>query len=388
MSTPTSKIVPADDGFARALFARLSAGEGNVVVSPASVESCLLLALAGARGETAAQIAEMLHVSGDGPADKKSVDVGRLLDRYRSLAAEPSQDKNSKNRLVIANSAWVQRGLPIHDAFSKLLQTNDRATCNIVDFAAETEAARSAINAWVDAQTQHKIKELLAPGTLDSTARLVLANAIYFKGQWIKPFDKALTRVQPFHRPGAADIRVPIMHKDSRFSYFETESYQALELPYLQDGMAMVVWLPRKAENLAAVEREISSASIANSLSKLTLTSVEVFLPKFDVDQNTSLGDVLMALGMKDAFSPAADFSGITDERLALSAVVHQALVEVDEQGTEAAAASGAIAVTAAALPDRGEKKVFRADHPFVFAIRNRQTGHILFAGRVEKPAK
>jgi serpin B len=382
VQTQTEKAAINNDAFARALFAQLSAGEDNIVVSPASVESCILMALGGARGQTASQISQALGLSA-----AQSADVGRLLDRYLAGQQTP-HTKNPTFRLVIANSAWVQQGFPIHDAYRKLLATGGRASVDLVDFAAKTEAARQAINAWVDANTEHKIKELLAPGALDSSARLVLANAIYFKGQWATPFRKEATKNQPFHRPGAADISVPMMHKDSRFAYLETDRYQALELEYTQEGISMVVWLPRKAEGLAALEREINAASFTTSLAKLAPTSLEVFLPKFKIAQSISLGETLTSLGMKDAFTPAADFSGISDEPLMISAVVHQALVEVDEQGTEAAAATGAIAVTSAALPERVEKKVFRADHPFVFAIRKRQTGEVLFLGRVQTPAK
>ncbi len=381
MPTTTGPAAAVDDGFARRLFARLAVEQGNVVVSPASVESCVALALAGARGQTAAQIVETLGLT---PAERN--DPGLLFDRYRTPAAQTPPTKDDPAALVVANSAWVQTGFPIHAAYRELLATNDRATIELVDFAAQTEAARQAINAWVDAKTQHKIKELLAPGVLDSSARLVLANAIYFKGEWLEPFDKDATQDQPFHRPDAADVNVPLMHRDARFKYLETDSYQAVQLPYVQGDLSMAVWLPRRADGLADMEREICTHGIANSLAKLRTSAVDLYLPRFKLDEQSSLGEALVALGMKDAFSSRADFSGISDQPLSLSAVVHQALVEVDEEGTEAAAATGAIAVTSAALPDVAPKKVFRADHPFVFAIRNHRTGDVFFMGRVVKP--
>jgi serine protease inhibitor len=377
---PQGPPTAGNDAFARALFARLASRDGNVVVSPTSVELCVALALAGANGQTAARISQVLQAGGNDP-----INVGRLLEHY-APGPDLRGTKRPSNGLVVANSVWVQQGFPIHDAYRKLLETNRRATFELADFAAKTEAARQAINAWVNAQTNHKIKELLASGSLDRSARLVLANAIYFKGQWARPFSKSATTPQPFHRPGQADVSVPLMHMDAKFRYLETASFQAIELPYSDGDMAMVVWLPKKTDALAQLERDISAVSVAKSLEKLAATKVDVFLPKFKVDNNTSLGDTLSAMGMKDAFSPKADFSGITDEPLWISAVVHQALVEVDEEGTEAAAATGAIAVTASALPERELKKVFRADHPFVFAIRNRKTGDVLFVGRVINP--
>jgi serpin B len=381
MPTTTGPAVAVDDGFARRLFARLAVEPGNVVVSPASVESCVALALAGARGQTAAQIVETLGLT---PAERN--DPGLLIDRYRTPAAQGPSNKDDPSALVVANSAWVQKGFPIHAAYRELLATNDRATFELVDFATQTEAARLAINAWVDVKTQHKIKELLAPGVLDSSARLVLANAIYFKGRWLEPFDKDATQDQPFHRPDAADVTVPLMHRDARYKYLETESYQAVQLPYVQGDLSMAVWLPRSADGLADMEREICTQGIANSLAKLRPSAVDLYVPRFKLDEQSSLGEALVALGMKDAFSPRADFSGISDQPLSLSAVVHQALVEVDEEGTEAAAATGAIAVTSAALPDVAPKKIFRADHPFVFAIRNHRSGDVYFMGRMAKP--
>lgn len=381
MAKPAQQTSGVDDSFARALFTKLAAQPGNVVVSPASVESCVALALAGARGQTAAQIVETLGLS----AAERS-EPGQLLDRYRTPAAQAEENKDDPAALVVANSAWVQKGFPIHAAYRELLTAKDRATIEAVDFATQTEAARQAINAWVDEKTQHKIKELLAPGVLDSSARLVLANAIYFKGQWLDPFDKDATQDQPFHRPDAPDVTVALMHRDARYKYLETDSYQAVELPYVQGDLSMAVWLPRRAEGLADMEREIGAQGIANSLAKLRTSAVDLFLPRFKLDEQSSLGDALMALGMKDAFSSRADFSGISDQPLSLSAVVHQALVEVDEEGTEAAAATGAIAVTSAIVADPTPKKVFRADHPFVFAIRNHRTGDVYFMGRMVKP--
>ena len=374
-------LTEVDDAFARALFAQLAVQNGNVVASPTSVEACLLMALAGARGPTASQMVQALQLR-----DPQELDIERLLDQLESRTGKASDADAPASPWVIANSVWVQQGFPIHDSYRKLLETNRRARFELVDFAEKTEAARQQINAWVDARTEHKIQELLAPGSLDSSARLILANAIYFKGVWARPFDKQATSPQPFHRPGQSPISVPLMHLDARFRYLETDHYQAVELPYALSDMALVVWLPRRAEALAEVERELSGASIAASLEKLVPESVDLFLPKFKVNSSTSLNKPLAALGMRDAFLPAADFSGISDQSLWISDVVHQALVDVDEVGTEAAAATAILAVGALALPDQTEKKIFRADHPFLFAIRNYLTNEILFIGRVVTP--
>lgn len=379
---------PVSDAFARALLAKLAEQKGNVVVSPTSIESCVLLALAGARGETAKQIELALQLAGDGP-----VDVAKLLDRYQSDTAEeanPPADKGvtkDEQSLVIANSVWVQNDFPIHPAYRKLLETNGRATFELVDFANQLETARQAINSWVDNKTKHKIPELLGPNSLERSARLVLCNAIYFRGKWASPFEKELTRDQPFRRPGQPDIKVPLMHQQEYFGYLETETYQAIELPYQGREEALIVWLPKRSEALAELERTLTSGSLAPKLNEMRRKEVKLFLPRFKIGATLALADTLAALGMKQAFTPAADFKGISDESLFLSAVIHQALVEVDEVGTEAAAATAIVAVTAAApQADPPKPVVFRADHPFVFAIRNQATGEVLFMGRVDNP--
>lgn len=379
---------PVSDAFARALLARLADQKGNVVVSPTSIESCVLLALAGARGETAKQIELALQLAEDEP-----VDVGKLLDRFQSEtipSEEPAADKDGKpeeQSLVIANSVWVQNDFPIHADFRKLLETNGRATFELVDFANQLETARKAINAWVDAKTKHKIPELLGPSSLDRSARLVLCNAIYFRGKWASPFEKELTRDQPFHRPGQRDIKVPLMHQQDYFGYLETDSYQAIELPYRDREEALIVWLPKRPEALAELEKTLTAGSLAPKLNEMRRKEVKLFLPRFKIGATLALADTLASLGMKRAFTPAADFKGISDESLFISAVIHQALVEVDEVGTEAAAATAIVAVTAAAPQlDPPKPVVFRADHPFVFAIRNQDTGEVLFLGRVDNP--
>lgn len=376
------------DAFARVLLAKLAEQKGNVVVSPTSIESCVVLALAGARGETARQIEAALQLAGD-----KALDVGQLLDRFQSdlhRVEKPSGENEGKPdepSLVIANSVWVQNDFPIHTSYRKLLETNGRATFELVDFANQLEAARKAINTWVDDKTKHKIPELLGPTALDRTARLVLCNAIYFRGQWGSPFEKELTRDLPFRRPGQPDIQVPLMHQQDYFGYLETETYQAIELPYRGREESMIVWLPKRPEGLADLEKSLTADSLAPSLNSMRRKEVKLFLPRFKIGATLALADTLASLGMKQAFTPAADFKGISDESLFLSAVIHQALVEVDEVGTEAAAATAIVAVTAAApQADPPKPVVFRADHPFVFAIRNMTTGEVLFLGRVDNP--
>ncbi len=219
---------------------------------------------------------------------------------------------------------------------------------------------------------------------MDNTTRLVLANAVYFKANWMFPFDKRVTQEQPFHRPGAADVTAQLMHAVERHEYYETDTYQVVTLPYAHGPYEMAIWLPREVDGLDRLEAALAGEGAAG-LDHLQRKRVNLLLPRFKVSGDTSLGKVLADMGMAGAFTRSADFSGITDEPLWISAVVHRALVEVDEEGTEAAAATAIVAVgTAAPAPE--EIKVFRADHPFLFAIRNHDTGELLFMGRVVEP--
>jgi serpin B len=378
--SPDQERVPVfDERFARDLLAELGSSD-NLAISPVSIESAVLLALAGARGQTSSQISAVLHL----PPDANQ-EVGALLDRVQQLARGRSQKNGAA--LVIANSAWVDKSLPLNEQYETLLKTHDRATLRQVDFIHKTEEARGAINTWVDTATRHKIAQLLAPGVLDDSSRLVLVNAIYFKGTWLLPFKKEMTKQQAFHVSDTRQVDVPLMHMKDHVRYAETDDYQVVELAYANSDLAMVVWLPRRANGLAGLERHVAEQGIASSLERLGTTEVELSLPRFRVEATLGLGDALANLGMKDAFTDAADFSGISSQPLSISAVVHRALVEVDEVGTEAAAATGIIARTTA-LPDRSETKVFRADHPFLFAIRHRLTGDVLFLGRLAAPGR
>ncbi len=284
----------AEDAFARALYGQLAQESGNLAVSPTSVRACVLLALAGARGETAQEIAGTLKLS-----EAELADVGRLLDlaSTRDVAGE-----SAKVQLTVANSAWVQQGFPIHTAYRKLLETNGRATFRTVNFADDALSAVDAINAWVDEATRHRIAKLLTPNAVDNSTRLVLANAVYFKGDWQIPFDERYTKPLPFHRPEQPDVEVPLMHNISRFGYLETDTYQAVELQYAHGPYSMVVWLPRDAARLDRLEAAITGDGDAARLDAMQHKRVDLFLPRFKVSGNASLGKVLADMGMAGAF--------------------------------------------------------------------------------------
>jgi serpin B len=385
---PTATITPdvkalaqSNNEFAIDLYGRLSAKEtGNVFFSPYSISTALAMTYAGAEGQTEKQMAEVLRFG---------LPEERLHAAFASLR-QSSDPGNSKPgyQLRVANRLWGQQGFHFMPAFQQTVRTSYGAELAPVDFARQTEAARRTINGWVEKETEQKIKDLIAPGVLDSMTRLVLTNAIYFKGTWTDEFKKEATKDAPFHRSGQRQVSVPMMYQKDHFKYAAVGDLQILELPYGRDRhLSMVVLLPKQVDGLAQLEKKLSRENLQEWLTGLRSQEVKLFLPRFKMTSQFQLKDVLESMGMTLAFTPRqADFSGISsEEELFISAVIHKAFVDVNEEGTEAAAATGvAVAVTSA--PVRQEPIVFRADHPFVFLIREQRSGSILFLGRLLDP--
>ena len=254
-----------------------------------------------------------------------------------------------------------------------------------MDFAAAAEDARRTINAWVEEKTRDRIKDLIKPGVLNSMTRLVLTNAIYFKGDWARQFDEKATRQAPFWVAQEKKVDVPMRFQRARFKYAEMDSLQCLELPYVGEELSMVVLLPKERTGLDKLEASLNRENLQLWLGRMHKMKVSVHLPKFKMTREFQLGEMLQAMGMKDAFSPQwADFSGMNGKRdLFISAVIHKAFVDVNEEGTEAAAATAVGIQVTSIQPER----VFRADHPFLFLIRDTRSGVILFMGRVSDPS-
>jgi len=292
--------------------------------------------------------------------------------------------KKGQVKLSVANSLWPQQDYKLLKSFLSLVREHYGASVTPLDFRA-SEPARKMINIWVEDKTNQKIKDLIPGGVLSAATRLVLVNAIYFKGNWTSPFKAEETKEQPFRLQSGQTVQAPLMFQQKHLSYAEDDELQSLELPYAGDDLFMIVLLPRKADGLASLESSLSPANLAKWTQAMSSSDVKVYLPKFKMTCRFSLNDTLKAMGMSNAFDQAqADFSGMDGSRnLFISAAVHKAFVEVNEQGTEAAAATG-IAMGLTALPRRPIE--FRADHPFIFLIRERSTGSILFIGRVTHP--
>jgi serpin B len=365
--------------FACELYARLkaAAGDANVFFSPHSISTALAMTSAGARGGTEAQMVRTLHFEPD-PARRHAA----FCEMEARLGLV---QKKGLVKLSVANSLWPQKDCALLGNFLGLVRENYGASITPLDFRA-AEPARKTINSWVEEKTNRKIQDLIPGGALTAATRLVLVNAIYFKGDWKSPFRAEATKEAPFRlRPGQT-APAPLMFQKDRFGYGETDDLQTLELPYAGDDLAMLVLLPRKPDGLAALEDSLTPANLAKWTQAMRSPDVRVYLPKFKMTCRFSLNDTLRAMGMSDAFAPGvADFSGMDGGRgLFISEALHKAFVEVNEQGTEAAAATG-IGMRATALPPPPVE--FRADHPFIFLIREKSTGSILFIGRVTNPA-
>ncbi|MEO6952672.1 MAG: serpin family protein [Polyangia bacterium] len=383
------------DTFATNLYATLAKRPGNLFFSPASVRLALSMTYAGARGETAAQMKKTLELpAGSAAHEAFAAQLGRWntlanpVDDNAQRAADPSMQKYYEDELArrsivlsVVNRLWLQRGKHLVADYTQLVRRDYHAGVEQLDFAA-SEPSRAIINKWVSDATHGKIKTLISPGVLDADTKLVLTNAIYFKASWTSQFQAAHTKQGPFttsDRP----VQVPLMQQVGHFSIADLPTAQVLELPYGDGDLVMDVVLPKKS--LADVEPHL--ASLPSWLGALKPARVDVTLPRWKTTSALELGGPLQGLGMKDAFHyPAADFSGIDGSRdLYISAVVHQAVVEVDEQGTEAAAAT-AVAMRAGGRPPSDEPVVFRADHPFVYVIRDAKTNAVLFMGRLSNP--
>ena len=378
MSAGSSSIVSGLNDFTILSYRQLDQVSENLILSPFNIATALSMTLSGARGSTATQIAAVLRQRYDASYDSS----------LASLVARVTKAGNAGgNELLAANGLWVQQGFPIQPAFQKTLADDYHAPLTPLDFVASAESARRQINGWTGQHTKNRIKDLLAEGSVNADTRLVLTSAIYFYGKWQEPFETSRTEPAPFKLVSGRTIQASFMNQTSRFSYTETPSTQILQMRYASTGIAFDVLLPRTSSGLANLEKSLSSENLASWLGNLDTEKVAVTLPKFRSESEFSLRKVLSAMGMPAAFRDDADFSGIDSrDKLWISQVVHKAFVDVSEQGTEAAAATGIAMVGAAMRPKPEQTFVFRADHPFIFMIRDTQTGVILFIGRVMKP--
>jgi len=379
------ELVAGDNAFAFDLYQAVRTSDGNLFYSPYSISLALAMTYAGARGETASQMADVLHYFL--PNDRLHSAFNALdLDLARRPEQAADVDKDQRFELNIVNSLWGQTGWPFLPEYLDLLALNYGAGMRLVDFQNAPESARRQINEWVSDKTNKRIKDIIPPGVLDPSTRLALANAIYFKATWEYEFDPNETSDEPFHLLDGETVSVPMMGMETgrNFAYASGNGWQAVALPYKGGLTEMVIIVP-DAGNFEAFESTLTADRYDEILSALEPKKVILSMPKFTFETRYGLSDTLIQMGMQDAFDPSlADFSGMDGQRiLFIGDALHEAFVAVDEKGTEAAAATVVIMGMGAMIP---EGIVLTIDCPFFYVIRDIPTGTILFMGREVNP--
>lgn len=375
-STPqgVDNVVDANNLFAFDLYPELNEESKNMFYSPYSISAALAMTYEGARGQTADEIKSVFHFP----------DTDILRPNFAAIYNELNKE-NQEYELKTGNALWVQQDYPFLEDYINTVEDYYGGKAAGLDFIQETEKSRQTINTFIEEQTNNKIKDLIPEGSLGPMTRLVLTNAIYFKGTWVWEFDESYTEDRDFKITSDNIVQVPTMFMDpdkALFNYAELEDLEILEMPYKGDELSMLIILPK--EDLASIESNLTLENLENWKSQMQETKLgAIYLPKFEFKTKYFMKENLINLGMPTAFDPGkADFSGMTQvEKLFIDFVIHQAYVKVDEKGTEAAAAVAVAGIAAVSLPI-----VFNIDHPFIFLIQDTETGNILFLGKVVDP--
>jgi len=379
--TDLTTLVSGNSAFAFDLYQALREEEGNLFYSPYSISLALAMTYAGASGETAQQMADTLHfaLSPDAlhPAfNSLDIELGQ-----RGEGAEGADGEGF--RLNIVNAIWGQKDYQFLTTFLDVLAENYGAGLRLLDFINTPEESRITINNWVSDQTEGRIEDLIPQGVIDALTRLVLTNAIYFNAAWQYPFDEDITEDGTFYLLNGGEVIVPMMSQTESLSYAEGDGYQAVELLYDGGELSMIILLPQ-AGQFEAFEGSLDAQQVDGIIAGLEAGEVALTMPKFEFESDFGLKETLAAMGMPVAFSEDADFSGMTGNRdLFIADVIHKAFVSVDEAGTEAAAAT-AVVMTLTAAPEIPVEVT--VERPFIFLIRDIETGTILFVGRIVDP--
>ncbi len=381
-----NSVVNANNQFAFDLYSKYKSEDGNIFFSPYSISSAIAMTYEGARGKTADEIQSVFHFPKEDALRRESfLKINNLMNR-----------KDKKYTLHTANALWAQKDYSFQEDYFNLVRNTYGGKATNLDFVNQSEESRLTINSWVEEQTNSKIKDLIPQGVLKPITRLVLTNAIYFKGSWLKQFDKKDTKEEDFRISSTNKVKAQMMRltgKEANFNYAETDKLQILELPYEGNDLSMLIFLP-KEDDLKAIEESLNFEKLSEWENLLRNEEVNVYLPKFKFETKYFMAQDLISLGMPTAFTPGidfggkADFSGMTgNKQLNIDEVIHQAFVDVDEEGTEAAAAT-AVLMFEQGISMPKPIKMFKADHPFIFIIQDREASNILFVGRVGDPTK
>jgi len=369
-------IVDANNQFAFELYSRYQSKTGNIFFSPFSIFTALAMTYEGARGQTAEEIRSVFHFP---KSDSERRDSFLAINNRINSGHEQFS-------ISTANALWAQEKYPFLEEYFKVIHDYYGGEVRNLDFIKDKEASRKTINSWVEEKTNYKIKNLIT--SLDTVDRLLITNAVYFKGKWLAQFEKSDTERLDFKISLKDTVKVEMMKMfDKSLYYAETEQLQVLELPYEGKELSMLIILPKDI-SLETVEASLNSREVADLINMLAKENVDVYLPKFKLAAKYSLAGTLAQMGMPTAFKDA-DFSGMTGKRdLCISEVIHQAFADVNEEGTEAAAATAVKMYFQSVDIAETKPKIFKADHPFIFLIHENETGNILFLGRVSDPTQ
>jgi len=376
--TGIQQVVNANNEFAFDFYSEINKEEeGNIFYSPYSISAALAMTYEGAKGQTAEEMKSVFHFP----------ENNILRPNFAAIYNEINK-KGKEYKLSTGNALWAQQDYQFLPDYLSTVEKYYGGKATNLDFVGESEKSRQTINSFIEQQTNDKIKDLIPPGVLNAYTRLVLTNAIYFKGTWVKQFDKSDTRDQDFTTISGQKVKTPMMQltgDDAEFNYGETDDIQILEMPYDGEDLSMLVILP-KENNLEAVEASLTNDKLSEWKNMLSEQRVDIYVPKFKFESKYFMVETLSNMGMPTAFTEAADFSGMDGTQdLLIQNVIHQAFVEVNEEGTEAAAATAVVVGIKSVGP---RIPIFRADHPFIFMIQEKGTGNILFMGRVADPTK
>jgi len=376
-------LVAGANAFAFDLYHAVAKGEeGNLIYSPYSISLAFSMAYAGARGETAAEMAEVLHFL---PQEAQHPALNAVDQRLSNLGQGPTEHEEEETpfQLSVANALWGQQGVPFEQPFLETLARQYGAGMRVADFIGAPDAALEMINGWVAQQTNDRIEKILSPGSITPDTRLILANAIYFKAAWLYFFSKSATQDGPFTLLDGRQVTVPLMHQRAgRIAYAEGEGYRAVQLPYRGEAVDMWVILPAEG-HFESIEAQLSAGFLDEMRDHAELRDVTLTMPRFDFETELQLRDLLKAMGMPTAFSDAADFGGMAEGGgLYIDQAQHRSTISANEEGTEAAAAT----MVAMAVEELQTAEM-TVDRPFILAIIEREMGTILFLGRLLNPA-
>ena len=385
-------VINANNQFALELFSKYindAEQKGkNVFYSPYSISSAMVVTYEGAKGQTAGEIQKIFHFPLDQSARRPAYAKIYNEINKQNEGDLPSKENDSQPKaclLSTANALWAQEDYPFLDEYVTLAEKYYGGKVTNLDFNTEAEESRGIINKWIKEQTNNRIKELVPVGAVGPDTRLILTNTVHFKGEWVHKFEKEATYDDKFSVDAGKTVNVEMMHMtEFSFNYAVTEQLQILEMLYFGNEWSMIILLPRENE-MQSLERSLTIDSLNKWIAMLQEKEVTLFIPKFKFETKYFLKEPLMEMGMPSAFSKGADFSGMTGKNeFLVDNVIHQAFIEVNEEGTEASAVTDVSLLEG--IPE--ETDIFRADHPFVFIIQQRATGNILFVGKLMDPTQ